>query len=89
MVGTDRAETVTSSKQVTITPAAEKKYVTFEATVSTDDTVTLGSMASLLNAKLLKKSDGTEVTCTVATNVVTVTGAGLTNIPVVGIAYGS
>jgi hypothetical protein len=86
---TDVAETVTSSKQTVVTPAVEKKYMTFEATVSTDDTVTLGDLADILGAALFKKSDGSAVTFTEATNVITITGAGLTNVPIVGFAYGT
>jgi hypothetical protein len=86
---TDVAETVTSSKQTIITPAVQKKYITFEATVSTDDTVTLGDLADILGAALFKKSDGSSVTFTEATNVITITGAGLTNVPIVGFAYGT
>jgi hypothetical protein len=36
---------------------------------------------------LRKKSDNTVVTCTVATNIITVTQAALTDEPVVGSAY--
>ncbi len=89
MVGSDRAETVTSSKQTIVTAAVAKKYMTFEATVSTDDTVTLGEMSTISYAKVCKKADGADVTCTIGTNVVTITGAGLTNVPVVGFAYGT
>jgi hypothetical protein len=85
----DSAETVTAKKQTVVTAAVEKRYITFEATVSTDDTVTLGDLADMLGAALFKKSDGTAVTFTEATNVITVTEAGLTNEPVVGFAYGT
>ena len=85
----DRSETVTSSKQTIVTAATEKKYITFEATVSTDDTITLGDLADILYVKLCKKSDGSDVACTEATNVVTVTQAATTNVPVVGFAYGT
>jgi hypothetical protein len=86
---TDRAETVTSSKQTVVTPAVEKKYVTFEAILSTDDTVTLGDLSDILGAALFKKSDGSAVTFTEATNVITVTQASLTDIAIVGFAYGT
>jgi hypothetical protein len=86
---TDRAETVTSSKQTVVTPAVEKKYVTFEATVSTDDTITIGDLASILFATIVAKSDGAEMDCSVATNVITVTQVGATDEPVVGFAYGT
>jgi hypothetical protein len=85
----DRAETVTSSKQTVVTPAVEKKYITFEATVSTDDTITIGDLASILFATIVAKSDGVEMDCSVATNVITVTQAGATDEPVVGFAYGT
>jgi hypothetical protein len=85
----DRAETITGSKQTVVTAAVEKKYITFEAIVSTDDTITLGDLADILGAGLFKKADGTSVTFTEATNVITVTSAALTNVPVVGFAYGT
>jgi len=86
---TDRSETVTSSKQTVVTPAVEKKYLTFEATVSTDDTVTLDDLSDILGAALFKKSDGTSVTFSEATNVITITQAELTNVAIVGFAYGT
>lgn len=85
----DRTETVTSSKQTVVTAATEKKYITFEATVSTDDTVTLGDLTDILGAAVFKKSDGTAITFTEATNVITITQVTITNVPVVGFAYGT
>jgi hypothetical protein len=85
----ERTETVTSSKQTVVTAATEKKYITFEAIVSTDNTIVLGDLADILYVKLCKKSDGADVTCTEATNVVTVTQAATTDVPVVGFAYGT
>lgn len=85
----DRAETVTSSKQTVVTAAVEKKYVAFEAQVSTNDTITLGDLADILGAAVLKKSDGTSVTFTEATNIITITQVALTNVDVVGFAYGT
>jgi hypothetical protein len=85
----DVAEIVTSSKQTIVTASVEKKYVTFEATVSTDKTVTLGSMSSISYAKICKKSDGSDVSCTILNNVLTITQAALTDVPVVGFAYGT
>jgi len=62
-----------------------------EVVVSITDTVTLdqfSSTSNLLEAYLIKKSDGSEMTCThAANNVVTITGAG-TNLPCFYIAYG-
>jgi len=85
----DRTETVTSSKQTIVTAATEKKYITFEATVSTDDTVTLGDLTDILGAAVFKKSDGTAIAFTEATNIITITQATTTNVPVVGFAYGT
>jgi len=85
----DRAEIVTSSKQTVVTPAVEKKYLTFEATVSKDDTVTLGDLAEILGAALFKKSDGATVDFTFDDNVLTITEDPCSNVPVVGFAYGT
>jgi len=85
----DRSETNTSIKQTIVTAATEKRYVTFEAIVSTNDTITIDNLATIDGAALMKKSDGSAVTCTKNTNVITVTQATLTDVPVIGIAYGS
>jgi len=84
----DRAETITSSREAIITAATTKKVLTFEATVSTDDTITLSDLTTINGAALLKRSDGSAATCTVATNVITVTQAALTDVVIVGIAVG-
>jgi hypothetical protein len=60
--------------------------------VSNADTVTISSLYATANpysVTLIKKSDGSAMTCTYAagTNVVTVTGAG-TNIDCIYMAYG-
>jgi hypothetical protein len=65
-------------------------WAVYEVQVSLNDTVTLDDFSSALNlAKgvLMKQSDGSEVTCSIANNVVTVTGAG-TNIECVLFVYG-
>jgi hypothetical protein len=86
---TDINETVTSSKQTVVTAAVEKKYVTFEAAaVSVTNTITLGDFTTIAGAVLLKKSDGASVAFTKATNVLTVTEAGLASVDLVGFAYG-
>lgn len=85
----DCPETVTSNRQAIITAATTKQIVTFEATVSTDKTITLSDLTTVNGAVLLKRSDGSAVTCTVATNVITITQASLTDIVVVGIAVGA
>ena len=84
----DRPETVVERGTVVVTEAVLKKRLVFEATVSTDDTITLGDLTTINSAHLAKKSDGSEVACTTATNMITVTGVGLTNVPVVGFAVG-
>jgi len=50
----------------------------FTAVVTTDDTVTLDNFTDILNQYVIDLSDNSEATATVATNVVTVTQAGLT-----------
>lgn len=85
----DINETNTSIKQIIVTPAVEKRYVTFEALATTNYTITVDNLASIDGAALLKKSDGSAVTFTKTTNVITITQASLTNEPVIGIAYGS
>ena len=60
--------------------------------VSNADTVTIGSLYATANpysVTLIKKSDGSAMTCTYAagTNVVTITGAG-TNVDCIYMAYG-
>jgi hypothetical protein len=85
----DIKETVTSSKTTVVTAATEKKYITFEAlAVSVTNTITLGDFTTIAGAVLLKKSDGATVAFTKATNVLTVTEADLSNVDLVGFAYG-
>jgi hypothetical protein len=78
-----------SSKQIVVTPAVEKKYAVVHATVSTDETVPIGQLTDILYVKCCKESDGSDVTCTKATNVVTITQAGLTDVNVLIFAYGT
>jgi len=60
---------------------ADVKYYAsalFEVIVSIGDTITLSEFdttVNLSNATLMKNSDGSEITCTVLLNVITVTGA--------------
>ena len=86
---TDVAEIVTSCKTTVVTAATEKKYITFEATVSKDQTVTLGDLTDILGAALFKKSDGSAVDFTEATNVITITEDPCSSVPIVGFAYGT
>jgi len=73
----DRAET-----QLRIEEIATRRAILADAVVSTNDTVTFDNLTTVTSAFVCKKLDGTSVTCSVATNVVTITGAGLTNVPV-------
>jgi len=84
----DRPETIESSKVVITTDAVTKKVLQISAIVSTNDTITLNDLTTISGAALLKRADGTAVTATVATNVITVTQATLTDVPIVGLAIG-
>jgi len=86
---TDIAETVTGTKQIVVTPAVTQKRVDFQATVSTDDTITISDLTTIDGAALLKLSDGTAVTCTVATNVITITQSPLSSVAIEGFALGT
>jgi hypothetical protein len=65
-----------------------KRRIAFEATVSLNDTIVINEITTLLNASIWKKADGAAVTTTIATNIITVTGAA-TDVPVLGVAYGT
>lgn len=82
----DRAETMWKFKKG-ILFAAEFG----EVEVSNGDTVTFGNFDSaqnLLEAYFIKKTDGSEMTCThAANNVATITGAG-SNIDCIYLVYG-
>jgi len=83
----DRGYTPLSRTKYVRTVEVKKGIVDFESTVSTSDTITITEYAAIVGATLRKKSDGSVCTCTVLTNVITVTQATLTNEPVVGSAY--
>jgi hypothetical protein len=86
----DTAETVASSKIVIITDAVTKNVKQFSAIVhATNDTITLSDLTVINGAALMKRADGTACTCTVATNVITVTQAGMSDTPVEGLAIGT
>lgn len=64
-------------------------YIVAEASpVDTNDTVTLGDLASITHAECFRLDTGASITCTTATNVVTITQAALTDIPVLVVATG-
>lgn len=61
-----------------------------EVQVSTSDTITLAGFVNnqaILHATVIKKTDGSELTNTIANNVITVTGTA-TNIDCLYFAYG-
>jgi len=64
------------------------RYITFEGEVSTSDTITLNDFSLISNAALFKLSDGSSVTYTKATNVITVTTTSLTDEKIFGVAIG-
>ena len=64
------------------------RYITFEGEVSTSDTITLNDFSSISNAALFKLSDGSSVTYTKATNVITITTISLTDEKIFGVAIG-
>lgn len=75
--------------QQPITVTYGRRYKVVEAEVTTDETVTVNGIGTLAAAYCAKKSDGTAVTCTVATTKITVTAAGLTDEPIVALAIGA
>jgi hypothetical protein len=85
----ERGGVTTAVKDTIVTAATTKRYQTKESTVSTNDTVTMEQITTLLGASVMKKSDGSAVTATIATNVVTITGASLTDVPVIVTGYGT
>lgn len=86
---TDKDEIVRERGTCIITPAVTRIWLRFEATVSTSDTVTVDALTSILNAVLTKKSDGSNITFTKATNILKVTQADLTDVEVTGYAEGT
>ena len=61
----------------------------FTATVTSNDTVTLSNFTDVLNAYVVRLSNNTEATATVATNVVTITQAGLATDKILIFAQGT
>jgi len=65
------------------------RYIVCEAyPIDTDDTVTIGELHAITDAKAWRLDTGANITCTVATNVVTITQATLTDVPVLITATG-
>jgi hypothetical protein len=86
---TDVAESVKSLETFVVTEAVTKKRIVFEAEdASTDKTITLDNLTTIQNALLTKKSDGSNVAFTKATNVLTITEEGLSDADLIGFAVG-
>ena len=80
----DRVEMVLQRGQMEKTAGVYKGFIVFEATVSTNDTITLGGLGTIGHAAIAKKSDSSEVTFSKATNVLTITTEGLVGVAVIG-----
>lgn len=50
--------------------------------VDTDDTLTIGELTKVIHAEAFRMDTGASITCAIATNVVTIDEAALTDIPV-------
>lgn len=83
---TDRTETIVHRGKL---GAVGLRYVVCEViAASTNDTITIGEMTDITSANAWRLDTGAVLTCTDATNVVTITSAALTNVPVVVLATG-
>jgi len=82
----DRAETVVYRGKL---GTVGLRYVVCEViAASTNDTVTIGEMTDITAASAWRLDTGATLTNTDATNVVTITTAAITNIPVLIVATG-
>lgn len=79
----DRTETIKR-----IEPASVGRYMVGEATVDTNDTITLSDFTTVNGACARKIKDGAVVAVTVATNVITVTEVALDEEQIVFLAHG-
>jgi len=77
----DRSETIITSKVKT-------RYVLFEVTMSTNDTVTIAELTTISDVTLFALDDGLEDTATISGNVITLTQATETDQAYVGLAVG-
>ena len=74
--------------EILIIPSSlEGRYILARSRVTTNDTITLRALNSISARTVFKESDGTSLTTTQATNVITVTTASLTDEPVILIAW--
>ncbi len=86
---TDIPESITRRKLVVTTPQVTLTLLIVEAEdVSTNNTITIDELTTISGAALFKQ-DGTTVSLTKATNVITVTQGSLTNVDLVGFAMGT
>ena len=65
-----------------------RRYQIFDAIVDTNDEITM-EIGTLVHAEAFLASDGSSITCTVATTKVTITQAALVDARVYGMATGS
>ena len=79
---TDQTETV-------ISKGSPVRYVLFEVTLTTSDTVTIGDLSTIQDCALFNLADGLEDTATISGNIITLTQTGITNGKYVGIAVGT
>ena len=66
-----------------------KKVVLVESTVSTNDTVPITELSTITSAVVLNATSGATLTCSVATNVVTITQSTQTNVKCIILALGT
>jgi hypothetical protein len=83
----DRQEVLLKTEDPQVTAPTFGRFSVATATVSTGDTVTLGNHTAIDNAVICKLSDGSTVTFTKATNVLTITQVAMTDVPVIIFAY--
>jgi hypothetical protein len=77
-----------TEKVLEVRSAVVKKAVIFTAEdVTTADTITLDDLSAIDGAAVLNREDGSAITQTVATNVITI-GGSYSDIDVIGIAIG-
>jgi len=63
------------------------RYVVYEATVSTNDTITLGELSlGLIYNVSFSQATGLSITTSVSGTEITITEGSLTNLPIVGLA---
>ena len=63
------------------------RYILFEANnVDSDDTITLSDVYDITDVKTWRMDTGASITSTEASNVVTITQAGLVNVAILGCA---